>query len=345
VALSLAEIELGHGDLAAAGRSFGELADSGTTWSSSRAKAFLALVHALEGRLRTAESLANDATSSTATSAEIVAPAALALALVRAQRGQPGAASILGKTPAITTSRALRTVEAVIRARFSGTSLIGAAGGWHARAPLASHTMIALGVLETVDSNGDVIFVGGPAEAAVRTARLALSHDARAVLAALEPWTQPNAEAVHPRTLIEASVLAGHAASVLGHRDDAIEHLQRGLGIAAVEALWAPVLMHGPRVSNVLESVARGAGPMQRTAVVLLDETRRMQTPAYIERLTEQERAVLSFLPTLMSNAEIAAAMHLSTNTVKTHLKALYRKLGVDRRRDAVARGRQLELL
>jgi LuxR family maltose regulon positive regulatory protein len=61
--------------------------------------------------------------------------------------------------------------------------------------------------------------------------------------------------------------------------------------------------------------------------------------------LTERERAVLDHLPTMMSNAEIAQQMLVSVNTVKTHLKAVYRKLGVERRRDAVVRARQLELL
>ena len=46
----------------------------------------------------------------------------------------------------------------------------------------------------------------------------------------------------------------------------------------------------------------------------------------------------------MMSNAEIAHSI-VSVNTVKTHLKSVYRKLGVERRRDAVVRGRQLELL
>ena len=54
---------------------------------------------------------------------------------------------------------------------------------------------------------------------------------------------------------------------------------------------------------------------------------------------------MLGFLPTLMSNMEIAETMHLSVNTVKTHLKAVYRKLGVERRRDAVLMARQLQLL
>ena len=64
-----------------------------------------------------------------------------------------------------------------------------------------------------------------------------------------------------------------------------------------------------------------------------------------VEVLTDRERAVLQYLPTLMSNAEIASGLHLSINTVKSHLKAVYRKLGVESRRDAVLRGRELELI
>ena len=54
---------------------------------------------------------------------------------------------------------------------------------------------------------------------------------------------------------------------------------------------------------------------------------------------------MLRFLPTMMSNAEIAAEMFVSVNTVKTHLKHIYRKLDVSERRDAVRRGRELRLL
>jgi LuxR family maltose regulon positive regulatory protein len=54
---------------------------------------------------------------------------------------------------------------------------------------------------------------------------------------------------------------------------------------------------------------------------------------------------VLRYLPTTMSNQEIAAQMCVSVNTVKTHLKAIYRKLDVDDRRTAVARARTLRLL
>ena len=67
--------------------------------------------------------------------------------------------------------------------------------------------------------------------------------------------------------------------------------------------------------------------------------------PELLEPLSDREQAVLRYLPTMMSNAEIASELFLSVNTVKTHLKAIYRKLGATRRRDAVERARRVELL
>jgi LuxR family maltose regulon positive regulatory protein len=46
-----------------------------------------------------------------------------------------------------------------------------------------------------------------------------------------------------------------------------------------------------------------------------------------------------------MTNQEIADALYLSVNTVKTHLRAVYHKLGVSSRRAAVDRGRRLRIL
>jgi LuxR family maltose regulon positive regulatory protein len=61
--------------------------------------------------------------------------------------------------------------------------------------------------------------------------------------------------------------------------------------------------------------------------------------------LSEREEAVLRYLPTMMSNQEIAAELFVSVNTVKTHLKSIYRKLDADDRRGAVRRARNLSLL
>jgi LuxR family maltose regulon positive regulatory protein len=64
-----------------------------------------------------------------------------------------------------------------------------------------------------------------------------------------------------------------------------------------------------------------------------------------VETLTDRELAVLRHLPSMKSNQEIAAEMYFSVNTIKTHLKSIYRKLGVNRRRDAVEEARARSLL
>ncbi len=60
---------------------------------------------------------------------------------------------------------------------------------------------------------------------------------------------------------------------------------------------------------------------------------------------TQRELTILRFLATSMSTMEIADELCLSVNTVKTHLAAIYRKLPASRRRDAVLRARELELI
>ena len=63
------------------------------------------------------------------------------------------------------------------------------------------------------------------------------------------------------------------------------------------------------------------------------------------EPLSEREQAILRYLPTMMSNHEIAGELFVSVNTVKTHLKAIYRKLDASGRREAVQRGRERGLM
>jgi LuxR family maltose regulon positive regulatory protein len=64
-----------------------------------------------------------------------------------------------------------------------------------------------------------------------------------------------------------------------------------------------------------------------------------------VEELSGRERDVLQRLAQMMSTEEIAADLYVSVNTVKTHLKSVYRKLAVNRRNDAVRRARELGLL
>jgi len=61
--------------------------------------------------------------------------------------------------------------------------------------------------------------------------------------------------------------------------------------------------------------------------------------------LSQSELAVLRLLPSFLTNQEIADALFLSVNTVKTHLRSIYRKLAVTSRRQAIMTGRRLQLL
>jgi LuxR family maltose regulon positive regulatory protein len=67
--------------------------------------------------------------------------------------------------------------------------------------------------------------------------------------------------------------------------------------------------------------------------------------PTLVEPLSPRELEVLRLLDQGKANATIAAELIVSVNTVKTHLRHVYEKLGVNNRRAAVARARELSLL
>jgi LuxR family transcriptional regulator, maltose regulon positive regulatory protein len=61
--------------------------------------------------------------------------------------------------------------------------------------------------------------------------------------------------------------------------------------------------------------------------------------------LSERELTVLRLLPSALSQREIGNELYVSLNTVKTHTRSIFRKLGVSTRDEAVARARQAGLL
>jgi LuxR family maltose regulon positive regulatory protein len=67
--------------------------------------------------------------------------------------------------------------------------------------------------------------------------------------------------------------------------------------------------------------------------------------PRLVEPLSERELVVLRYLPSRLSNAEIAAQLYVSLNTLKTHLRHVYRKLGVRGRGEAIVAAEQLHLV
>lgn len=63
------------------------------------------------------------------------------------------------------------------------------------------------------------------------------------------------------------------------------------------------------------------------------------------DELTDTERRVLQLLPKHLTESQMAEQLFVSRNTVKTHLKSVYRKLEVSSRADAVQRARDTGLL
>jgi LuxR family maltose regulon positive regulatory protein len=68
-------------------------------------------------------------------------------------------------------------------------------------------------------------------------------------------------------------------------------------------------------------------------------------TPRPAEELSPGELRVLRYLPTNLTRPEIAGELSISPNTVNTHIRRIYTKLGATDRSTAVRRGRELRLL
>ena len=162
---------------------------------------------------------------------------------------------------------------------------------------------------------------------------------------AVARWLETDTRTAHPRTLVEALAVATIASAARGDHVEARRHLGDTLDLATSNGIIAPLLQHGGLVAMLLERNMSEMGTHMRAALDLLERIRPTGAGNLLEPLTDREMEVLVHLPTLMSNAEIATGLHLSVNTVKTHLKAVYRKLGVEGRRQAVVRGRELELI
>ena len=183
---------------------------------------------------------------------------------------------------------------------------------------------------------------------AVTLAQLQLADgETDAARATLAPWAESfehSPEAVQARVI---DALARAAAADHEERELARTRARAGRASrpAAVAGAVRPLA-----AAAAARQLRRGTG---HRALIgdLLDEIdgtngrTRAKAPLVVERLSPREPVVLRYLPTMMSNQEIASELFVSVNTVKTHLKSIYRKLDVTDRRDAVRRARELELL
>jgi len=124
--------------------------------------------------------------------------------------------------------------------------------------------------------------------------------------------------------------------------------LQRAIALAEPEGFRRPfTLFDRERMSRLLtRAVSLDPARSNFANQILADLSEESGRPgaALAEPLTDRELMVLEHLPAMSSNAEIAEEMYVSVNTVKAHLKSLYRKLEVTSRRGAVHRARELNL-
>ncbi|MFJ9719811.1 LuxR C-terminal-related transcriptional regulator [Streptomyces sp. NPDC101213] len=153
-----------------------------------------------------------------------------------------------------------------------------------------------------------------------------------------------------PAVTVRAALVRAQAAHAAGDVATARGLLARTLREARREQLRRPFLEAGPWIGPLLATEPlRGlaAGWLVPGPVPGGDPPPSATGPApvLVERLSGRERDVLQRLAQMMSTEDIAADLFVSVNTVKTHLKSVYRKLSVNRRGDAVRRARELRLL
>jgi DNA-binding NarL/FixJ family response regulator len=120
-------------------------------------------------------------------------------------------------------------------------------------------------------------------------------------------------------------------------------HVATALAVAAAEGFTWSVA----REDELVDLVAEVAPASRFSALGGMVHTRLSAgDPVTVtERLSARELAVLRLLPSHLGTVQLSQALVVSPNTVKTHVKSLYRKLGVTSRSEAVDLARQAGLL
>jgi LuxR family transcriptional regulator, maltose regulon positive regulatory protein len=222
--------------------------------------------------------------------------------------------------------------------------------------PLRAWLVLAFAQLGRTHEAGDIVAGLGDrdrnrGEMRVATAALRLAqHDPRGATAALAPVLARPAASGWPSWMTHAFLLEALARDALGDKHAAGRSLERALGLAEPDGAVLWFLMHP--APELLESRARQqtAHPVLVARILAQLACNAMALPATgrrlpVQPLTPGELRVLRHLPTHLSAPEIGAQLHVSTSTVKTHMRSLYAKLGAHTRTEAVAAARGCSLL
>ncbi len=146
-----------------------------------------------------------------------------------------------------------------------------------------------------------------------------------------------------PLTLLEAHVLEASLAARAGDTFAAVEAARSATALAGRLGALRPLVDGGEPVTTLLRAHRGRWGADEWLVDRVLDHGGSVRSDA--TTLSRRELDILLELPNLRTVEEIATSMFLSVNTVKTHLRSVYRKLGVSSRRDAVSVARRAGLL
>ncbi|MFK5633192.1 LuxR C-terminal-related transcriptional regulator [Ornithinimicrobium sp. LYQ103] len=135
----------------------------------------------------------------------------------------------------------------------------------------------------------------------------------------------------------------------LGRHEEALDRMVSAVAASVREGIVYPYLRLGPDVRLLLEELLDRGTPQETLVVDVLDRLHPAQRAApltwYFEPLTAREREVLQAVQGTVPNEEVARRLFISTNTLRTHMKHIHRKLETTSRREAVARGRELGIV
>ncbi|MBS44123.1 MAG: hypothetical protein CMH83_13355 [Nocardioides sp.] len=180
--------------------------------------------------------------------------------------------------------------------------------------------------------------------AVVEALRLIARGQRRAGLSDLRDVATGEVPCTVPLTRLEAQLLVARVHAEDGDRYLAVTALREALThVDALGALRPVVEVGGEPVVEVLREQRGGWGRHEDLVGEVLDRACGPVGPSV--PLTDRESDVLRELPTMRTVEEIAESLVVSVNTVKTHLRSVYRKLGVASRRDAIAEARRAGLL
>jgi len=204
-------------------------------------------------------------------------------------------------------------------------------------------------VRRALDDMDEDIHAAGEMRVALATLRLAQDNPDGAA-AALEPIFAGVSPMELPWWEIQAVLLKARAEDALGDTGASSRALERALDLAEPGGWLLPFVLHP--APELLERHLR----LRTTHASLISEilnllsghapmARPERAEPLEEPLSQSELRVLRYLPTNLRAPEIASELFVSLNTIRTHMRNVYAKLGVHSRADAVKRARDLGLL